>query len=42
MNNRRLRVAWDNSLAKRNPTGTGVYATQLIRELTDLYCSWLD
>ncbi|SRR5712692_3306562 len=33
MNNGSLRVAWDNSLAKRNPTGTGVYATQLIREL---------
>lgn len=34
MQNGTLRVAWDNSLAKRNPTGTGVYATQLIRELT--------
>jgi glycosyltransferase involved in cell wall biosynthesis len=34
MNNRTLRVAWDNSLARRNPTGTGVYATQLIRELS--------
>jgi glycosyltransferase involved in cell wall biosynthesis len=34
MHNGTLRVAWDNSLAKRNPTGTGVYATQLIRELT--------
>lgn len=34
MNNRPLRVAWDNSLARRNPTGTGVYATQLIRELS--------
>jgi glycosyltransferase involved in cell wall biosynthesis len=33
MNHRSLRVAWDNSLARRNPTGTGVYATQLIREL---------
>lgn len=33
MNNGSLRVAWDNSLAKRNPTGTGVYANQLIREL---------
>lgn len=33
MNNGSLRVAWDNSLARRNPTGTGVYATQLIREL---------
>lgn len=30
---RRLRVAWDNSLIRRNPTGSGVYATQLIREL---------
>src|SRR6266700_136205 len=28
-----LRVAWDNSLARRNQTGTGVYATRLIREL---------
>src|SRR6476646_4807696 len=28
-----LRVAWDNSLARRNQTGTGVYASQLIREL---------
>lgn len=34
MNNRRLRVAWDNSLARRNPTGSGVYATRLIRELS--------
>jgi glycosyltransferase involved in cell wall biosynthesis len=33
MANRPLRVAWDNSLARRNPTGGGVYATQLIREL---------
>jgi glycosyltransferase involved in cell wall biosynthesis len=34
MQNGTLRIAWDNSLAKRNLTGTGVYATQLIRELT--------
>lgn len=34
MHNGTLRVAWDNSLAKRSQTGTGVYATQLIRELT--------
>jgi glycosyltransferase involved in cell wall biosynthesis len=34
MANRPLRVAWDNSLARRNPTGGGVYATQLIRELS--------
>jgi glycosyltransferase involved in cell wall biosynthesis len=34
MNHRTLRVAWDNSLARRNPTGTGVYASQLIRELS--------
>ncbi|HEV2965203.1 MAG TPA: glycosyltransferase family 1 protein [Candidatus Angelobacter sp.] len=33
MNNRPLQVAWDNSLARRNPTGTGVYASQLIQEL---------
>jgi len=33
MANRPVRVAWDNSLARRNPTGGGVYATQLIREL---------
>ena len=33
MNNRPLRVAWDNSLARRNPTGTGVYSSQLIRTL---------
>ena len=30
----RLRVAWDNSLIRRNPTGSGVYATQIIRELS--------
>jgi glycosyltransferase involved in cell wall biosynthesis len=29
-----LRVAWDNSLARRNPAGTGVYASNLIRELS--------
>jgi glycosyltransferase involved in cell wall biosynthesis len=29
-----IRVAWDNSLTRRNPTGTGVYAAQLIRELS--------
>ncbi|HEV3317459.1 MAG TPA: glycosyltransferase family 1 protein [Candidatus Angelobacter sp.] len=34
MNNRPLRVAWDNSLARRNPTGTGVYSSQLIHELS--------
>jgi glycosyltransferase involved in cell wall biosynthesis len=34
MNHQTLRVAWDNSLARRNPTGTGVYASQLIRELS--------
>ena len=34
MNNRPLQVAWDNSLARRNPTGTGVYASQLIHELS--------
>jgi glycosyltransferase involved in cell wall biosynthesis len=34
MNHPTLRVAWDNSLARRNPTGTGVYASQLIRELS--------
>ncbi len=34
MNNHSLRVAWDNSLARRNPTGTGVYASQLTRELS--------
>lgn len=34
MNNRPLHVAWDNSLARRNPTGTGVYSSQLIRELS--------
>jgi glycosyltransferase involved in cell wall biosynthesis len=34
MAKRPLRVAWDNSLARRNPTGGGVYATQLIRELS--------
>jgi glycosyltransferase involved in cell wall biosynthesis len=33
MDNHSLRVAWDNSLARRNPTGTGVYASQLSREL---------
>src|SRR5262249_31126641 len=36
MNHRTLRVAWDNSLARRNPTGTGVYASQLIRELSSV------
>ncbi len=30
---RRLRIAWDNSLVRRNPTGSGVYARQLVREL---------
>jgi len=30
---RRIRVAWDNSLAGRNLGGTGVYATELIRHL---------
>ena len=34
MNNRPLQIAWDNSLARRNPTGTGVYASQLIHELS--------
>ncbi len=34
MNNKPLRVAWDNSLARRNLTGTGVYASQLIHELS--------
>jgi glycosyltransferase involved in cell wall biosynthesis len=34
MPNRSLRVAWDNSLTRRNPTGSGVYADRLIRELT--------
>src|ERR1700694_5699884 len=34
MNNRPLHVAWDNSLARRNPTGTGLYASQLIHELS--------
>src|SRR5947209_7627759 len=33
MNNRPLQVAWDNSLVRRNPAGTGVYASQLIHEL---------
>lgn len=29
-----LKVAFDNSLSGRNLTGTGVYASQLIRELS--------
>jgi glycosyltransferase involved in cell wall biosynthesis len=33
MNNRPLHVAWDNSLARRNPTGTGVYSSQLTHAL---------
>jgi glycosyltransferase involved in cell wall biosynthesis len=33
MNHRPLRVAWDNSLARRNPTGTGVYSSQLTHAL---------
>ena len=33
MNNRPLHVAWDNSLARRNPAGTGVYSSQLIHAL---------
>jgi glycosyltransferase involved in cell wall biosynthesis len=33
MNNGSLRVAWDNSLVRRNPTGSGVYARQMIQEL---------
>ena len=36
MNQRPLRIGWDNSLARRSRTGTGVYATQLIRELSAL------
>jgi glycosyltransferase involved in cell wall biosynthesis len=34
MSKRRLHVAWDNALAGRNRTGTGVYASELIRELS--------
>ncbi|HYL93361.1 MAG TPA: glycosyltransferase family 1 protein [Alphaproteobacteria bacterium] len=33
MQNSSLRVAWDNSLTRRNPTGSGVYSTQMIQEL---------
>lgn len=33
MSRRRLHVAFDNSLPSRNWTGTGVYASQLIRQL---------
>jgi glycosyltransferase involved in cell wall biosynthesis len=36
MSNRRLRVAFDNSMAGRSRTGTGVYTTQLIRHLHSL------
>jgi glycosyltransferase involved in cell wall biosynthesis len=36
MNQRPLRIGWDNSLARRSRTGTGVYAAQLIRELSAL------
>jgi glycosyltransferase involved in cell wall biosynthesis len=36
MKNGCVNVAWDNSLAKRNPTGTGVYAAHLVRELAAL------
>jgi glycosyltransferase involved in cell wall biosynthesis len=32
--NGQLHVGWDNSLARRSRTGTGVYATELIRELS--------
>jgi glycosyltransferase involved in cell wall biosynthesis len=34
MNNRPLHVAWDNATAGRSRTGTGVYSSQLIRELS--------
>ena len=34
MRDRPLHVAWDNALAGRSRTGTGVYAAQLIRELS--------
>jgi len=34
MENRPLKVAWDNSLARRNPTGSGVYSTQMIEHLS--------
>lgn len=34
MSQRALKVAFDNSLSGRNLTGTGVYAAQLIRELS--------
>jgi glycosyltransferase involved in cell wall biosynthesis len=34
MSQRGLKVAFDNSLAGKNLTGTGVYASQLIRELS--------
>jgi glycosyltransferase involved in cell wall biosynthesis len=33
MQNRLLKVAWDNSLARRNPTGSGVYSAQMIEHL---------
>ena len=36
MSDRPLYVAWDNALAGRSRTGTGVYASQLIRELSGL------
>src|ERR1700731_3053832 len=30
-----IRVAWDNSLARRNLTGTGVYAARLLEPLAE-------
>src|SRR5258708_11103916 len=30
----RLRIALDNSLARRNRTGTGVYVSQLVQQLS--------
>ncbi|MGC2697265.1 MAG: glycosyltransferase family 1 protein [Candidatus Angelobacter sp.] len=35
MNNRQLHIGWDNSSARRSRTGTGVYASQLIWELSE-------
>jgi glycosyltransferase involved in cell wall biosynthesis len=35
MRNLALRVAWDNSMSGRDRAGTGIYASRLIRELSD-------
>jgi glycosyltransferase involved in cell wall biosynthesis len=42
MNNGRLRVAWDNSIAGRDGAGTGRYASRLVSELKGHPELWLE